>query len=380
MARPRRRATAAREADLLALLTEALPHLRTGLAPEGAQRVAELLCERLDVAAASFVDTEHIVAFAGVGADHHRPGQIYSTALTRAVLHQGRPQHTRHREEIGCPVPSCPLTTAAVAPLRVDGRVVGALKLYQTGEAALGQVEMRIADGLARLFGVYLELAEMETRAARVVEAELEALRAQISPHFLFNTLNAIAALTRIDPEKAHDTLIEFSEFFRETLRKHDELWPLRLELEHVEHYLNLERARLGERLAVEYAIEPACTGAAVPALVVQPLVENAVIHGLEPKLGPGRITIGVRRAGDEVEIAVEDDGVGVPPDRMAQIFQPGYGTGLGIGLSNVDRRLRGLFGPEFGLRIESRAGGGTRAVLRVPEVDGLPRRGRGAK
>src|SRR5207248_1712311 len=133
----------------------------------------------------AFVDRERIVAFAGAGADHHVPGRAYYTALTDSVLRLGAPQFTRHRAEIGCTEPSCPLTAAAVAPLRVQGRVVGALKLYQTGEAALGQVEMRVADGLARLFGVYLELAEMETQAARVVEAELEALRAQISPHFL---------------------------------------------------------------------------------------------------------------------------------------------------------------------------------------------------
>src|SRR5207249_1139364 len=132
MTRSRRQPAGEREANLLALLTEALPYLRTGLAPEGAQQVAELLLERLHVRAAAFVDRERIVAFAGAGADHHVPGRAYYTALTDSVLHLGSPQFTRHRAEIGCTEPSCPLTAAAVAPLRVQGRVVGALKLYQT--------------------------------------------------------------------------------------------------------------------------------------------------------------------------------------------------------------------------------------------------------
>lgn len=368
-----------REANLLALLTEALPYFRSGLHPDGAQRVAELLLERLNVRAAAFVDTERVVAFAGEGADHHVPGQAFETAFTLAALRHGAPRFTSDRREIGCRQPDCPLSAAVVAPLHVQGRVVGALKLYQTGRGSLGPLEMRIADGLARLFGVYLELAEMETQAARVVESELEALRAQISPHFLFNTLNAIAALTRIDPLKAHDTLIEFSEFFRETLRKHEEFCPLERELEYVQHYLRLEQARLGDRLDVQYAVADGCLAEMVPVLTVQPLVENAVIHGLEPKLGPGRITISAQCRGGELVIEVEDDGVGIPAGTVDQILQPGYGTGLGIGLSNVDRRLRGLFGPEYGLRIRGRAPHGTSILIRVPSEE-AERKSRGSR
>ena len=138
---------------------------------------------------------------------------------------------------IGCPRPDCPLSAALVAPLLVRGKVVGALKLYHAPNRTNIQRDEKIATGLARVFSVYLELAELDARAALVTRAELEALRAQISPHFLFNTLTTIAALTRVDAVRAHDLIVDFAEFFRDTLSQHWELVRLREELHYVERY-----------------------------------------------------------------------------------------------------------------------------------------------
>lgn len=355
------------DATLLRILMDALPLLGSGLTTEAADGLARLLLRRLDVDAVAVVDRDRVLGRRGVGSAQHHAGDPHRTALTHRVFERRRSAVANSRRAIGCTAANCPLTAAVVAPLIVQGQVVGALKLYRSKGRAMRADVVRTADGLARIFGVYLELADLEAQAARIVETELEACRAQVSPHFLFNTLNAIAALTRTEPRQAHDMLVEFAELFRETLRSHGDVWTLGEELEYVRRYVNLQALRLGERLRVEYAIDPLPPELPVPVLIVQPLVENAIVHGIEPLSRGGRLSVSVRRLGGCIEIDVDDDGVGISGERLVQVLEPGFGTGLGIGLSNVDRRVRGLYGPAFGLRVESDGASGTRASLRVP-------------
>lgn len=352
---------------LLRILVDALPLLRGGLTTESADRLARLLLRRLDIDAVAVVERDRVLARRGAGSDHHHAGDPHRTALTHRVFERKRTAVANSRRAIGCPIAGCPLTAAIVAPLLVRGQVVGALKLYRSEGRRMRTDVARVGDGLARIFSVYLELADREAQAARVVETELEACRAQVSPHFLFNTLNAIAALTRRDPQRAHDTLVDFAELFRETLRSHGDLWTLREELEYVRRYVDLQSLRLGERLRVDYVIDDLPLETAIPVLIVQPLVENAIVHGIEPSRAGGRVSVSVRRVDDRIEIHVEDDGVGISAERLGQVLEPGFGTGLGIGLSNIDRRVRGLYGPAFGLRVESDGSTGTRAALRIP-------------
>lgn len=353
--------------ETLAILTETLPYLRTGLNRESAGKTASLLLERLAVKAVSIVDQERVLAFVGEGSDHHRPGQPYLTELTKEVMRTGRPGVVRTRDGIGCPNPDCPLSSAVVVPLKVRSKTVGCLKFYQVGHGRLGKTEVETASSLAKLFSAHLELAELEASAARVAQAELEALRAQISPHFLYNTLTTIAALIRTDPDHAREMVIDFAHFFRETLKKHGELSTLAEELDYVEKYLSFERARLGPRLTVRYDIDPATLKTILPVLVVQPLVENAVAHGIEGKMGPGEIVIRSERRDGEDWITVTDNGVGIPAHKLHQVLEPGYGTGLGMGLSNVDQRLKSIYGANYGLHIESTEGIGTQVTIRIP-------------
>ncbi|MHB8632205.1 MAG: histidine kinase [Candidatus Limnocylindria bacterium] len=349
------------KATLLEILVEALPLLREGLTRGSADRLADLLLRCLDVDAVSVVDADLVLGRRGAGSDHHRVGDPHRTDLTRRVLAGGDPEVARGARAIGCPLPNCPLTSAVVVPLVVHGRTVGALKFYRAGKRPISATLVSLAGGLGRILGVYLELADAEAQSSRVVAAELEACRAQVSPHFLFNMLNAIAALTRTDPAQAHDTLVDFAEFFRETLRSHGDLWTLDDELQYIRRYVALQSLRLGARLQAEYDVEGDTAQILVPVLAIQALVENAIIHGIEPKLGGGRVIVTARRSGALVKVAVEDDGLGIPPERLSQVVEPGFGTGLGIGLSNIDRRLRGLYGPGFGLRITSEVDRGTR-------------------
>jgi two-component system, LytTR family, sensor histidine kinase LytS len=346
-------------ANVLDLLVEALPHLRGGLGSESARFTAGLLYDNLGLDACAVVDTHQVLAYVGRGEDHHLIGGPALTGLTHRAMATGLAFTARTREEIGCPVPGCPLTSVSIAPFVVRGQVVGALKLYRAG-TPIAEDDEKVAVGIARVFSTSLEVAELDARSALVTQAELDALRARVSPHFLFNTLTTIAALTRTDPERAHDLVIDFAEYFRDSLAHHAEFVSLDEELEHVEQYLRFEHARFGDRLTVAFDVDPRARLALVPVLSVQPLVENAIGHGLGPKGGGGTVRITARPAQGATEIAVVDDGVGFVPGTEPR-------GGNGIGMDNVNQRLIKLFGPQSALRVTSALGSGTTVSFCVP-------------
>jgi len=349
-------------ANVLDLVVQALPHLRRGLGEDSATFTARLLYENLGLDACAVVDTERVLAYVGRGEDHHLVGGPSLTGLTHHVIATGQPSTARTREDIDCPVPGCPLTSVTIAPFVVRGAAVGALKLYRAG-TPIAEDDERVAVGLARVFSVSFEAAELDARSELVTQAELDALRARVSPHFLFNTLTTIAALTRTDPVRAHDLVVDFAEYFRDSLAQHAEFVSLDEELEHVEQYLRFEHARFGERLHVSFEVDPRARLALVPVLSVQPLVENAIMHGLAPKGGTGTVRVGAHLDAEGTAISVSDDGVGFAPNWAPRA----NGNGNGIGLDNVNQRLTKLFGPASALRIASAAGAGTTVTFRVP-------------
>lgn len=216
---------------------------------------------------------------------------------------------------------------------------------------------------MAQAARLYRRAQARERRAlelqTHLVRARLEALRMQLHPHFLFNALNAISALVHKDPRAADDMIGNLSELLRVALDvSGQEEIPLRQELQVLDRYLAIQRCRFGERLAVAKAIDPAVLGAFVPALILQPLVENAIRHGLDPRPGPGCITIQARRLESRLRLAVSDNGGGVPAPS---------GPKEGIGLSNAKARLIELYGAAGRLSFSSRADGGCVVELEIP-------------
>ena len=187
----------------------------------------------------------------------------------------------------------------------------------------------------------------------------MRALRAQISPHFIYNSLGAIASFVRTDPERARELLLEFADFTRYSFRQHGEFTTLAEELRSIERYLLLEQARFGDRLRVVLQVAPEVLGVSIPFLCLQPLVENAVRHGLRVAGRRRRITIEARDADRECVISVEDDGAGQDPERIRAVLA-GEAAGDSVGLANVDERLRTTFGDDYGLVVETAPGAGT--------------------
>jgi two-component system LytT family sensor kinase len=270
--------------------------------------------------------------------------------------------------EVGCEQDGCPLGAAIVAPLRTRRGTLGCLKLYYFDRAAVTPGKIRIISALARLMSLQMELAELDRKTEQLAKAELAALQAQISPHFIYNTLNTIASFIRTKPDEARELLSEFADFTRRAFKQRGEFSPFAQELELVHQYLLFEKARFGERLTVVYRIDPEILSTVMPVLILQPLVENAIHHGIGRKPGPGRVVISAVDRGNECWISVQDDGVGMATEQVEKVRAGRRDGTLGVGLSSVQERLRTIYGPEHGLQLESAPGEGTRVAFAIPK------------
>ncbi|MFP3463579.1 histidine kinase [Arthrobacter globiformis] len=340
-------------------------HLRTGLNPAGAAKASRQLRGLLGCDALAILDVSGVLAWDGA-AEELRPGLM---ELAADVLANGRTQVFNaadlllHSPASG-PAKSGPVAAAVVAPVRAGSRVVGAVAAFapQAG-AGLVRATTEVADWVA----TQVELAELDASRTLLMEAEVRALRAQISPHFIYNSLNAIASFINTDPARARELVVEFADFTRYSFRRHGDFTTLAEELRCIDRYLLLERARFGERVQVSLRIAPEVLSTVIPFLSLQPLVENAVRHGLEAKEGPGHITISANDSGAFAEVTIEDDGVGMDPVQL-QSMLAGHVDGEHVGLRNVDARLRQVYGDEHGLVIETAPGEGTLITMRVPK------------
>lgn len=338
-------------------VTKAAPLLRGGLTASSASRAAKHLRRLAGADALAITDAGVTLGWAGTSDGWRaRSPELAAGTLSDGSVAVISPD--RLREVSG------QFRGAVVAPLTRDEVVVGAIVAYSVEPTSPAAV--RATEELAVFASGQLDLAELDRARAERAEAEVRALRAQISPHFVFNSLTAIASFVRTDPDRARELLLDFADFTRYSFRAHGTFTSLADELQAIEQYLLLERARFGERLQVQLRVDSEVLGVRIPFLCLQPLVENAVQHGLEGRDGPGTVEIQAMDRGAECLLSVTDDGVGNEPDviRRALAGEPG----AHVGMTNVDERLRTAFGDDFGLVVETGPGAGTRVSFRVPK------------
>jgi two-component system LytT family sensor kinase len=214
-----------------------------------------------------------------------------------------------------------------------------------------------------KIWNSNLNEKRLEQQQARLNEARLAALSSQINPHFLFNTLNSVASLIRLDPDQARQVVYKLSKILRRLLRQQDNLTTLGEELSFIDDYLAIEMVRFGDKLRFVKEVDPDTLDLLVPSMLLQPLVENSIRHGLASKVEGGTIRVRGRRLGNQLQIVVEDDGVGIPESRLARMFEQG-----GIGVNNVNERLKVLYGDSYRMWIDSRPGEGTSTGIEIPE------------
>jgi len=360
MSAPRRVLRPESEAMRTALhhATSTLPHLRRGLDGPSARKAAPHLRALTQAAALAITDEDSVLAVDGASASSLTAAWLLE--LSRRVedgrIHVEPKGAARLGPDIGGAV--------VVAPLVIQERHVGALIALYERDRRLRPDDTRVIGEAAALVSAQVELSLVAAQEERLTRAELHALRARISPHFIYNSLAAIASYIHSTPDTARTLLAEFADFTRYAFRGERTYVTIAEELHYVEKYLRLEQARFGDRLTVRVQVDPDVLQTVVPVLSLQPLVENAVRHGVEALAGKRTIEIVGIDHDLDVELRVCDDGPGMDGDEAASAL----GARGGIGLSNVNRRLRSTFGEDYGLEIQSTPARGTTVVMVVPK------------
>ncbi len=358
---PRRVLSPEREAMRRALhhASATVPHLRRGLSETSAKAAAPHLRALTQASAVAVTDGDRVLALDG------ERGPDAATERLRDLSRQVIDGRVHVQPRANAVRVSGFRRPAVVAPIRVQDTTVGAMIALFDEDYRLRPDDARVVGEAAALISAQVELSVVGYQEERLTRAELNALRARISPHFVYNSLAAIASYIHSQPEQARALLAEFAEFTRYAFRRERTYVTLAEELHYVEKYLRLEQARFRDRLAVRVQVDPDVLQTVLPVLSLQPLVENAVKHGVEARTGQRTVEIvGIDRDLD-IELRVRDDGIGMDSVEVAAALS---GEAGGTGLHNVDRRLRATFGENYGLHIDTEPRQGTTVVLAVPK------------
>ncbi|ENO8973607.1 sensor histidine kinase [Vibrio parahaemolyticus] len=319
--------------------------LSNGFNTENAEKIARIIYEETKVGAVAITDQEKILAFVGIGDDHHRPNTPISSQSTLDSMEKNDIIYLDGTERpYQCSLAKdCKLGSALIIPLRAGKAVIGTIKLYEPKRKLFSTANMSMAEGIAQLLSSQILYGDYQQQQALLAQAEIKLLHAQVNPHFLFNALNTISAITRRDPDKARELIQNLSHFFRSNLKQNINTVTLKEELAHVNSYLSIEKARFTDRLEVEIDIDPELLDIKLPSFTLQPLVENAIKHGISNMLEGGKVKIYSEVHPQGHLITVEDN---------AGSFQPPKDNHSGLGLEIVDKRLTNQFGRDSALKI----------------------------
>lgn len=330
---------AARQAKLaLDIANKTLPYFRN-INAASLSTICDIIREDIDADAVAITDTKNILAYVGVGAEQYNIGHEKISETTRITITQGQITIKNNDEIDRTPQ----IHSMIIIPLWEKGVVTGSLKIYYCHAHRITYSLKIMAIGLSQIISTQMEVSRAEQLREMANKAEMRALQSKINPHFLFNALNAISSSIRINPDIARQLIINLSRYLRYNLELNDELIDLRKELHQVQDYIAIEQARFGSKLTVIYDIDDDIS-LKIPSLLIQPLVENAIVHGIVPRSGKGVVVITVKRQGKQIKISVKDTGYGINQDiidRVANNEMPGNR----IGLLNVHHRVKLLYG-----------------------------------
>jgi len=334
--------------------------LRQGFNEENSMKVAQVLHQELDISAVAITDRERLLAFTGTGDDHHLPGKPISSTYTLRAIETGEVVYADGNEvPYRCSLhPQCKLGSTLVIPLRGENqRVMGTIKLYEAKNRLFSSINRTLGEGIAQLLSAQILAGQYERQKALLTQSEIKLLHAQVNPHFLFNALNTLKAVIRRDSDQASQLVQFLSTFFRKNLKRPSEIVTLADEIEHVNAYLQIEKARFQSRLQVQLSVPDELAWQQLPAFTLQPIVENAIKHGTSQLLGTGEIAITASRFNGYLVLDIEDNA------GLYTSVQEGGGLGMGL----VDKRLRAHFGENCGITVACEPDSFTRITLRLP-------------
>ena len=335
--------------------------LTTGFNRVNAEKIARIVYEETNVGAVAITDTEKILAFIGKGDDHHLPDTPISSASTMESINNNKIVHLDGAERLyQCTLDKhCPLGSVLIIPLHSGTEVVGTIKLYEPKRKLMSTVTLSMAEGIAQLLSSQIVYGAYQQQKDLLSQSEIKLLHAQVNPHFLFNALNTISAIVRRDPKSARELVLSLSRFFRSNLKQNTAVVTFKEELDHVNAYLAIEKARFAERLNVIIEYDNDTLTTLLPSFTLQPLVENAVKHGIAQRIEGGTLLIKASCTNEnELCVRVEDN---------AGLFKHKTEKHTGLGMDIVDKRLVHQFGAQSGLVIECNPLQFTRMSFTIP-------------
>lgn len=334
----------------LGIVEQSLPHLRKGLySTADMEATADIIYNSTPCAVVMITDTKKTLAMKG----DERYSYIKGEPMLKPILesiHDLKPTVFSYAEKQDPLYHILKNHIIVAAPLIELDRPVGSLTMVIRKHWHTSQANLNFISELARLFSTQLELSDLDYQKQLRRKAEFKALQSQVNPHFLYNALNTISYVCRENADRARELLLTLSSYYRQTLENDQYMLSLHTELYHVTSYLELEKARFEEKLHVDIQVEEDLN-CMVPSFILQPLVENAIRYGVDKK-GNRHVSVSASARGDMTEISIRDKGPGIPPDIVEQLFSGN--TMAGVGLLNVHKRLKSIYGEENGLKIES--------------------------
>ncbi|WP_250858113.1 sensor histidine kinase [Oceanirhabdus seepicola] len=333
----------------LEIANKTLPYFRD-INEHTYENICSIIKEYTDTDAVAITDKEKILAHVGAASDHHIKGEHFKTKATKNVLATGEILELKNKKEINCSFDKCPLKSAIIAPLKDGEEIIGTLKIYYVKENRISHTNRSLVLGLSQLISTQLEISKLSKLQEMANKAEIKALQSQINPHFLFNALNTIVSFVRMSPDRARELIINLSTYMRYNIENVMNLSDIYKELEQVNAYVEIEKARFGDKLNVEYHIDDD-VNVKIPSLIIQPIVENSIKHGIMKNGNSGTVSIKVNNVSDDkVEVIVQDDGIGIPEEVIRRVYSGNVQQNK-IGISNVHNRLKYIYGE--GLNIE---------------------------
>jgi len=336
---------AARQARLaLDIANKTLPYFRD-INAESLASICRIIRDDIDADAVAITDNKNILAYVGVGAEEYNIGHETLSDMTKATLESGEITVRNNDEMHRTPQ----IHSLIIIPLWEKGEVTGSLKIYYCDPHRITYSLKVMAIGLSQIMSTQMEVSRTEQLREMANKAEMRALQSKINPHFLFNALNAISSSIRAKPDVARQLVINLSRYLRYNLELNDELIDLRKELHQVQDYIAIEQARFGSKLTVNYDIDDDIS-VKIPSLLIQPLVENAIVHGIQKCSGKGVVVISIKHHAKGIWVSVKDTGHGINQetiDRVARNEMPGNK----IGLLNVHHRVSLLYGQGLVIR-----------------------------
>ncbi|TBL65823.1 sensor histidine kinase [Hafnia alvei] len=335
---------AARQAKLaLDIANKTLPYFRN-INSESLMTICRIIREDINADAVAITNTENILAYVGVGEDQYNIGEELISDVTRQTIQRGDITINNNDEAHRTPQ----IHSQIIIPLREKGEVTGTLKIYYCHAHKITYSLKVMAVGLSQIISTQIEVSRIEQLREMADKAELRALQSKINPHFLFNALNAISSSIRTNPDTARQLIINLASYLRFNLELNDEHIDIKRELHQIQDYVAIEKARFGSKLTVIFDIDD--VDLTIPSLLIQPLVENAIVHGIQPCRGKGVVAIAVKKKDNRIRISIKDTGNGISRETIDRVTH-GDMPNNKIGLLNVHQRVKLLYGDGLHIR-----------------------------